>query len=160
MDDEMRGVKGWLLTFVIIIALVSPAWSAINVYRELYTGDAAYLPDTPMLSQVKSFGWALIAVRAALGLFAAWRLVMVQNWRSVQIAIVCIWLISLGGAIAEYVGISTITGASISDLMAENGPRAFLQAIGFGLIWTAYLLKSERVKNTYRGVQDDVEVFE
>ena len=43
MDDELRGVKGWLLAFVIIIAVVSPAWGAITIYRELYTGQAAYL---------------------------------------------------------------------------------------------------------------------
>ena len=160
MDDELRGVKGWLLTFVIIMAVVSPAWSAINVYRELYTGQAAFFPDTPAVVQVRTFAWTLIAARAAIGLFVAWRLLAIWNWRSVQIAIVGIWLISVGSAIAQYVGISSITGVSISDLLAEGGPRTIIQAIGFGVIWTAYLLKSERVANTYRGVEDEVEVFE
>ena len=160
MNDELRGVKGWLLTFVIIMAVISPVWSAINVYRELYTGDAAYLPDLPQVVQVRTFAWALIGVRAAIGLFVAWRLLTIWNWRSVEIAIVGIWLVSVGTTIAQYIGIGAITGASFGDLMAEGGPRAIIQPIGFGLIWTAYLLKSERVANTYRGVEDEVEVFE
>ena len=160
MDDELRGVKGWLLTFVIIIALVSPAWGAITIYRELYTGEAASLPETPMVSQIRTFFWATIAVRAAIGWFVAYRLVSIHNWLSVQIAIGGIWLVAVGGAIVEYAGLSYLTGLSFGDVMAETGPRGIIQPLGFGLIWTAYLLKSERVKNTYRGVEDDVEVFE
>lgn len=160
MDDDMRGVKGWLMTFVVIIALVSPGWAAVTVYRELYTGQAAYLPDVPMIAQIKTFFWATVAIRAALGWFVAWRLIVVHNWLSVQIAIACIWLISVGGAICEYAGLTYITGLTFSDVMAEVGPRGIIQPLGFAIIWTAYLLKSERVKNTYRGGEDEAEVFE
>ena len=75
MNGELRGVGGWLLTFVIIMAVISPAVSAIMVYVELYTGDAAYLPDLPEFNQLKLFTWILFAVDAAIGWFAAWRLV-------------------------------------------------------------------------------------
>lgn len=160
MDDELRGVKGWLLAFVIIIAIVSPAWGAISVYRELYTGPAAYLPDVPMVQQVKTFFWATIAVRVAIGWFAAYRLLAVHNWLSVQLAIACIWLVGVGGAIVEYAGLTYLTGLSFGDVMAEAGPRGIIQPIGFCLIWTAYLLKSQRVENTYRGGEEQADVFE
>jgi hypothetical protein len=160
MDDELKGVKGWLLAFVVIIALISPGWAAVSVYRELYTGQAAYLPDVPMITQIKAFFWATVAIRFALGWFVAWRLLAVENWRSVQIAIVCIWLVSVGGAIVEYAGLTYITGLSFSDVLAEAGPRGIIQPVGFALIWTAYLLKSERVQNTYRGGEEQAEVFE
>lgn len=160
MDDELKGVKGWLLTFVIIIAIVSPVWSAITVYRELYTGQAAFLPDVPMVTQIRTFFWAAIAVRAALGWLVAYRLLAVHNWLSVQIAIGCIWLVSVGGAIVEYFGLTYLTGVSFSEVMAEVGPRGIIQPFGFALIWTAYLLKSERVRNTYRGDGEEAEIFE
>jgi hypothetical protein len=159
MDGELRGVKGWLLTFVIIMAVISPVWSAIRVYQEFYTGEAVYLPDVPMVSSIKSFTWAVVAADAVIGWIAAWRLVAVHNWRSVQIAIACIWLGSVGLAIVGYVGLTMITGLSFGDVLAESGPRGIIQPIGFGLIWTAYLLKSERVANTYRGGADEQAVI-
>lgn len=160
MDDELRGVKGWLLTFVIIMAVVSPAWSIIQVYRELYSEQAPSLPDIPMVVQMKTFVWTMVAVDAAIGWFAAWRLVAVHNWRSVQIAIACIWIGSLGLRIVEYIGTSAITGLSFGDLLGSTGVKPLVQALGFGLIWTAYLLKSERVANTYRGGPEQAAVFE
>ena len=161
MDDELRGVKGWLLTFIIIMAVISPVWSVIQVYRELYTGEAAYLPDIPQVAQLRMFSWALVAVDAAIGWFAVYRLLAVRNWLSVQIAIACVWIGSVGIMIAGLFGVTAITGASIGDLMAEgSGPRTIIQPFGFAIIWTAYLLKSERVANTYRGGSEQAGVFE
>ena len=160
MDDDLRGVGGWLLTFVIIMAVVSPAVSAIMVYVELYTGDAAYLADVPEITRLKLFMWTLVLVDAAIGWFAAYRLVAIHNWRSVQIAIACIWIGSIGLAIVGFVGISMLTGLSFGEVMAEGGARDIVRPLGFSLIWTAYLLKSVRVANTYRGGQEQAGVFE
>ena len=160
MNGELRGVGGWLLTFVIIMAVISPAVSAIMVYVELYTGDAAYLPDLPEFNQLKLFTWILFAVDAAIGWFAAWRLVAIHNWRSVQIAIACIWIGSIGLLVVGFVGVMQITGLSFSEVMAASGPRGIVQPLIFSLIWTAYLLKSERVANTYRNPDEQAEVFE
>ena len=160
MDDELRGVKGWLLAFVIIIAVVSPGWAAITVYRELYTGNAAFLPDTPEVTQLRTFFWATVAIRIAIGWFVAWRLMTVHNWRSVQIAIGGICLIAIGGSIVEYVGLSYLTGLSVGDILAETGPRGIITPIVFTIIWTSYLLKSQRVANTYRDAGEQAEVFE
>jgi hypothetical protein len=159
--DDLRGVKGWLLTFVIIMAVISPVASVIMVYVELYTGQAAYLPDIPQVAQLRMFTWALVAVDAVIGWFAVYRLLAIRNWLSVQITIACVWIGSVGIMIVGLFGVTAITGASVGDLMAEGaGPRTIIQPFGFALIWTAYLLKSERVKNTYRGVEEEVEVFE
>lgn len=160
MDDELRGVKGWLLTFVIILGLVSPAWSAFRVYQEFHTGAGAALGDIPLFVQLKTYVWITIAVRAVIGWIAVYRLLTVFNWRSVQIAIGAVWLISVGGAIAQYAGLTWITGLQFSDVMAEVGPRGILTPLGFALIWTAYLLKSERVANTYRDPGEQADVFE
>jgi hypothetical protein len=160
MDDELRGVKGWLLVFVIIMAVISPGISALMVYRELYTGQAAYLPDVPMVASLKTFAWALVAFDALIGWFVAYRLVAVHNWLSVQIAIACIWFAGVAGTIAGYFGLMSITGASFGDVMAEVGPGEIIRPFVFCLIWTTYLLKSQRVENTYRGGEEQAEIFE
>lgn len=160
MDGELRGVGGWLLTFVIIMAVISPAVSALMVYVELYTGDAALLSDMPEITQLKLFTWTLFAVDAAIGWFAAYRLVVIHNWRSVQIAIACIWIGSVGLLIVGFVGVMQITGLPMGEVLAANGPRGIVQPLIFSLIWTSYLLKSVRVANTYRGDEEQAEIFE
>lgn len=160
MGDELRGVRGWLLTFVIIMAVISPAWSAISVYRELYTGQGALLPDVPMVASLKLLAWGLVAFDALVGWFVAFRLVTVHNWLSVQLAIAGIWISSIGGTIAGIAGLVSITGLSVGDVLTETGPGEVIRPFIFCLIWTAYLLKSERVANTYRGGEEQAEVFE
>jgi hypothetical protein len=160
MDDELRGVKGWLLTFVIIIAVVSPVVSAIQVYHYLYNGPFAYGDGIPVVETVRTFEWALVGISALICWFAAWRLLAIFNWNSVKIAIACIWIVSVGGMIAEFAGLTMILGVDLGELLGATGAGAVIRPFIFGLIWTSYLLKSERVANTYRGNEEQAEVFE
>jgi hypothetical protein len=160
MDGELKGVGGWLLTFIIIMAVISPAISALMVYNALY-GDPmiafAYGENWPT---VQSFEWSLLAVGAVVGWLVAWRLYAVRNWRSVQLAIAGIWIASLGTNLMEIWGVAWITGIPLGMLLAASGPMVLIRPFIFGIVWTAYLLKSVRVRNTYRGVEEDVQVFE
>ena len=160
MDDELRGVKGWLLTFVIIMAVISPLYGTFQVYQSLYSGPITAVGDNPLVASLRTFEWLLLGVSALLCWFVAYRLLAVFNWLSVQIAIAVIWIAGLGGSIAEYVGVSMISGIDVGDIIAEAGPRGIIQPIIFGVIWTSYLLKSERVANTYRDPGEQAEVFE
>jgi hypothetical protein len=160
MDDELRGVKGWLLAFVIIIALVSPGLLALGVWRELDTDAAAELDNIPIFASIRTLTWATVAFAAVVGWFVAWRLVAIHNWTSVRLAIAGIWLGSVGTIVIHYIGATWLTGVSGDLFIATPEPQVFIRPFAFGLVWTAYLLKSERVANTYRGVEEDVQVFE
>ncbi len=160
MDDELRGVKGWLLTFVIIMAVVSPGWAAVRTYVELYTGDAAFYGDTPIFSSLRTLAWATVGFAAVVGWFVAWRLVAIHNWMSVRIAIAGIWLASVGTIAIQYFGATTFVGIPGDLLLSVAQPQDFIRPFIFGIVWTAYLLKSERVENTYRGGVEQAEVFE
>src|SRR5687768_6651473 len=103
MDDELRGVKGWLLTYVIIMAVVSPLVSALMVYRELYTGEAAMLINVPVFDSLRTAAWTMVAFDAMIGWFVAWRLVTVHNWLSVQLAIAAMWFAAVAGTIGSIV---------------------------------------------------------
>src|SRR5205085_887296 len=96
MDDDLRGVKGWLLTFVIIIALVSPGLSALETWRELHSGATAEFSNIPIFASIRILAWGTVAFAALVGWFVAWRLVAIHNWTSVRLAIGGIWLGSLG----------------------------------------------------------------
>jgi hypothetical protein len=160
MDDELRGVKGWLLTFVIIISVISPLAVIVFVMRDLYGDPLVAAAYGNLWSTVETFEWSHTAVVIAACWFVAWRLLFVQNWMSVKITIGAIWLIAVGGVLSELGGVSLITGIPMGMLLdASIGPE-LIRPIVFCLIWTAYFLKSERVQNTYRGGGEQAEVFE
>jgi len=160
MDDDLRGVKGWLLTFVIIIALVSPGLSALETWRELHSGATAEFSNIPIFASIRILAWGTVAFAALVGWFVAWRLVAIHNWTSVRLAIGGIWLGSLGTNVIFYVGATWFIGISGDLLLVTAEPQEFVRPFIFGLIWTSYLLKSERVQNTYRGGEEQAEVFE
>ena len=160
MDDEVRGVKGWLLTFVIIMAVISPGWAAVQVYRGLYTGDAALMTGVPIFDSLRTVAWVTVGFAALVGWFVAWRMLAVHNWTSVRIAIAGIWLASVGTIALQYVGMTWFVGLPADMILLDTGPQDFIRPFIFGLIWTTYLLKSERVANTYRNPDEQAEVFE
>ena len=159
-DGELRGVGGWLAVFIVIVTAISPLYGVFQVYSSLYRGPLAGAGDFPVIATLRTFEWSLVGATALIGWFIAYRLIAVHNWTSVQIAIGGIWIASVGGAIAEFAGVSAITGVGVDEIIAESGPRGIIQPFIFGLIWTSYLLKSERVANTYRGGEEQAEVFE
>lgn len=160
MDHEPRGVKGWLAAFVVIIALISPGWAAVQVYRALHGENALLFDSVPEFSMLRTLAWSEVAFALIVGWFVAYRLLAVHNWTSVRIAIAGIWLSSVGTLAIEYAAVSWFLGLSPDLLLSAAGPQNFIRPFIFGLVWTAYLLKSERVANTYRGVEEEVEVFE
>jgi hypothetical protein len=160
MDGELRGVKGWLLTFVIIIAVVSPGYAAIRTYTDLYTGAMAGLGDVPIIASIRNLSWATVAFAALVGWFVAWRLLAVHNWMSVRLAIAGIWLGSVGTIVLQYVGATWFLGIPGDMLLSSAEPQEYIRPFIFGIVWTAYLLKSERVANTYRNPDEQAEVFE
>ncbi|MEA3014418.1 MAG: hypothetical protein QOD42_2963 [Sphingomonadales bacterium] len=159
-DGELRGVGGWLATFVVILAVISPLFSIFQVYQALYADPVVAAGYAEAWTTIQAFEWSLVAVCALAAWFAAYRLVSVHNWLSVKIAIFTIWAIAIGGTVAELAGVSWITGLSAGLILAEGGTGLIVRPIIFCLIWTTYLLRSERVANTYRGSDGQAEVFE
>jgi len=160
-DPNLVGVGGWLLFFVIVLAVLSPL--RLVVETAMLVGEdaemAAVFGDS--FDTIILFEWALAALIIGVFWFLAWRLVKVHVWRSVQIAIAGIWLMGPVAGLAEVALIATMIEVPAGDLSGVIF-MALLQPTVFCIIWTAYLLKSERVANTYAKpghVRDVGEVF-
>ena len=81
MDDDLRGVKGWLLTFVIIIALVSPGLSALETWRELHSGATAEFSNIPIFASIRILAWGTVAFAALVGWFVVPFITLKRNLR-------------------------------------------------------------------------------
>jgi hypothetical protein len=133
--QELRGIGGWLLFFLLTFAVFTPIRSAIEAAVEVNAADA----DTVMWTWV-FLGVYLIFTWAITGWF-----VLVRRWFSVLVMVAVLWLETVAG-IVVLAFLPGVEGA------ADGGSPLVLQgltALVYPTIWTAYLLKSVRVANTY-----------
>jgi hypothetical protein len=157
-DSDLRGVGGWLAFLIIILAIFSPINILVSTLQ-LY-GD-------PSIAAVFGERWGLVqAVEILLSVlnvagfwYVAWRLNSVHVWQSVRIAIAGLWILGLGVMAIEILAVAAIGGIPVGALI-EGGAQDIVRGFVFGGVWTAYLLKSRRVANTYGEREENVaEVF-
>jgi hypothetical protein len=150
MDEskDLVGVGGWLATFIVILAVISPIRLLVSTWIDLY-GDpgtaAAFEGDWPAIQACE---WTIAAVAVAISWFLAWRLIRVHAWSSVRLTIAGIWTLAFGIQLADLIGVSLIGGFPLGDMMQAVVP-SLLQPVVFSTVWTTYLLRSRRVANTY-----------
>ncbi|NLC23472.1 MAG: DUF2569 domain-containing protein [Oxalobacter sp.] len=144
--EILQGVGGWLAFLVISMGILSPIYSLYSFFRETTEWHAAAI-------------LMLVINLAACGfyVYGAWRLNSRHVWRSVRLAIICLWV---GGFLATIflllVGLIFGGWAGVASVLSadKDGVRQFI----YPTVWTLYLLRSVRVKNTYRRESDKEEL--
>lgn len=157
-DSDLRGIGGWLAFLIIVLAVFSPIGIAVSV-AQIYNDPAiaaAFGERWGLMQSVEIF----LAVLDIAGFwFVARRLNSVHVWQSVRIAIAGLWILGLGIMMIEFLAVAAI-GRIPLGTMLEGGAIEIARSIVFAGIWSAYLLKSRRVANTYGDREEDVaEVF-
>jgi hypothetical protein len=156
--EDVRGVGGWLAFFLVTLGIISPAVTIFYTVTSFGDPEAAYLPPD-LFRTLSTIDIASTVVVVALCLFAAWRLLRVFNWNSVRIAVATLWLIALTNVLVIPLLVSGAVGLPLSMVFEAGGPQTIFRPLGYATIWTAYLLISKRVRNTY-GRQSDGETAE
>ena len=152
---SLSGVGGWLLFLIVILvfgAIGVPSTASV-LFRE---AEEAY----PGLATIgnwityKQVSWTIIACVSALLIASAYRLWKLHLRESVRFAIIVLWVTGPGFVVADSIAIVTTLGASALDLSNPNvGGQLMgrlLAVCGVAVVWTTYLVRSKRVKNTYR----------
>lgn len=160
-EKALRGVGGWLAVFVVILGVISPIRIIVTTWTSLY-GEPDLAPTYgEVWPTLVAFEWTTVAVAVLITCFLAWRLIAVHVWRSVQMVIAGIWALAIGIQLVDAIGVSLIAGIPIANLLPAMGPEV-VQPIVFCTVWTAYLLRSKRVANTYprhAGADRAAEIF-
>jgi hypothetical protein len=144
---EARGVAGWLGLLWLSLALMVPGLAVLAAFRLYSRPGLAFLPEATFRS-LEFVQWSAAAATAALCWFLAWRLARREVWRSVEIAIVGLWVYASLVKGGQFLGVSIATGVPLQTL-AEGGGTSLTLPILFALVWTIYLLRSRRVARTY-----------
>lgn len=157
-DSDLRGVGGWLAFFIIVLAIFTPIRVVVTT-AGIYADPQIALAFGDLWGLALAIELGLAALSILIAWFAAWRLNSVHVWRSVRIAIAAIWTLAVPLTLIEFTAVSLLLGVPISAIAAEAGTDV-VRGLIFCAIWTAYLLRSRRVANTYGGREDEVgEVF-
>lgn len=151
IKKEPKGVRGWLLFVIIIMMGLGPYLS----FRQAnYTVFEAEL-NNPQLSEntnwikYKKACFTNLYICSTILFFGGLVLLFKRNWGAVTCAIIIIWL---ANPIASFVPTlflpHYILGPSSVKYPLILG--TFLGSSINASVWTIYLLKSKRVRNTYK----------
>ena len=107
-------------------------------------GDPSLRTDSSLLVNTSTF-WLIFLTSAALSIYGGVRLLRERTQAAVRAAIIVIWLAvplsSLAGMISRaYLDAGVSPPRAIADVLIHAAVAT---------IWTAYLLRSRRVRNTY-----------
>lgn len=145
------GVGGWLLLLVTGMLALGPLLGAGRIGADFMMTENQY-PNLVSLAEWNAFKrttWWAFTVVAAISIYGGWGLVSSRNWSVVNRAKVILWLT---GPIASIV-LTIFIPLVVFGKTGDSDPQfigAFIASVIATSIWTAYLSKSKRVRNTYR----------
>ncbi len=125
--DGPKGVGGWLAFLIIILTILSPVANIAMLAKDFHEIEM----ENPIMLHISAY------------------FQYKHEWKSVRYTISALWLIGPFSIVLVglyfYMSFGTdMIGGFIKDM---SGP--FTKSIFWAVVWTAYLLKSKRVSNTY-----------
>ena len=146
VDEDIRGIGGWLLFFVIVLMLVGPALAGLSIMAELQAA-AVEEPEWATTIDYEDTvigAWVVWGITTLLAEIAGLLLIFRRRPSSVWATISILWII--GPILNALVLLDSYSvGESITAELWVGMVRSLIPAG----IWTAYLLLSDRVANTY-----------
>ncbi len=148
-DKRLEGVGGWLAFLVIGLLVFTPlrGFAAFGQLSLVADKEGANLPQLVYNIEVLR-----IALQVAIAGFAGIKLYRSRHVDTVPLAITILWLAGPILNALDFVAVSWLL-----DEQVLNGQRlgVMIGSVLWASAWTAYLLKSKRVKNTYRFITVD-----
>jgi hypothetical protein len=148
----LEGVEGWLGFLAISLVFLGPVITlamtafAISDLKSSY----ASAVDTTQFRSLEAAVWVATLAYCAISIFAGYRLFKHRVPSTIPIVIVCMWIAG------PLIGILAMTLFEGDVSAGSDLARSFITTGG----WTAYLLLSKRVKNTYRSPAPDPSLVE
>lgn len=148
---ELYGVGGWLLFFWISLVFFDPLYTVVTQYQFFDMQELTYpgLENYPEWGNMKWFFWGMTIFCIMLSWIAGYFLNCRYKWSSVRLAILILWVTGpLQIVLATFYLGMNFENLSRSYLFVECFWAVVKSSI-ITLLWMWYLLKSERVRNTY-----------
>ncbi len=146
----LKGVGGWLLLLIFVLAIYTPVMGFRSLYYDFIVSASVFpvLETNPMWVRYRMAVWIVFGILCLFCFGAGYALWKIHKPISVQFAIGVIWL---AGPFVPI--IYAAIAAAIFPIAFSQAIKPFYLGIAAtaiqSAIWTGYLVKSVRVKNTY-----------
>lgn len=144
--NEREGIGGWLALLILWMVVLRPL-AGIVLWQEMHAANAED-PEAVARSSLlvsTTFFWIVFLCLAALNIYGGVRLWRDRSFAAVRCAIAILWIaapIAIGALIIAQAYLTN--GVTLADAATRLGTNVAAAAA-----WTAYLLRSKRVRNTY-----------
>ncbi|WP_018719510.1 DUF2569 family protein [Arhodomonas aquaeolei] len=150
-NSHLVGVGGWLLLLTVGLTILGPLMGLGRLAGEFQAAEKMNpgLATSSQWLQYKEYSWWVAGIAAVISFCAGYRLWKIHAVESVRFAVLALWIIGPGATIAQAVVMVIVFGGRA----ATAGPKmvgGLLGSLIVASIWTAYLLRSRRVQNTYK----------
>ncbi len=155
-EKHLYGVGGWLALLAVALTILAPLLILGGTGSEI--GDVERsnpsIAENASWQGAKSALLSISVVTALFSMYAGYRLWRQFVWTSVLIAITALWVNNLVRPLLSGVALVWIMEINSSEVGGEILTTIVKGSFIAG-IWTAYLLMSERVSNTYVRLGDE-----
>jgi hypothetical protein len=156
--NSPAGVGGWLLLLVAGMMVFGPLLGAGRINADIMMAERQYPAITSLdeWGTFKSATWWIYLCVAAISFYGGLGLARGNDWSVVKRAKTILWIT---GPVALLVLGGLIPTMSFGESNAVDAQfvGAFIGSVIAATIWTAYLSKSKRVRNTYGEKHSEVE---
>jgi hypothetical protein len=145
-----KGIKGWLLLLVVGLMLLGPLVGATRLGVDIDMAEQQYpvIKSLPEWKAYKTATWWAFFIATGISFYGGLSLARGHDWPVVKRAKAILWVTGPVASIVMALVIpAVIFGQTLTaSLKVIGGIIGSVIAAG---IWTAYLSKSKRVRNTY-----------
>ncbi len=150
---ELRGVRGWLAFFVLALCALGPALELVQQVGD-FASARQNMAGTALASRWASYetvAWVVFAVTVLLRWAAGFMLLRVFRRVSVRVAVAVLFATPLLSQLGNLGAIAAAFGDSAARAAGGEVVAGLLRGLLIAAVWTAYLMRSRRVGNTYPG---------
>lgn len=150
-NKHISGIGGWLVYLIFGLMVLGPLSGAGRLSMEFSVTAEKFphLASDANWINYKDISWGLFWLSSAIGFSAGYRLWKLHFPESVRFAVIALWVIGPVAGVTYLVAGILIFGMPSSANYGQVIGPILGSAIVAG-IWTAYLKRSVRVKNTYK----------
>jgi hypothetical protein len=157
----ISGVGGWLGFLIVVLMIINPLLGFGSLSNEFHDALELFpqLENNTQLKNYKQVAWLILAALASTSFAAGYRLWKIHCPESVSFAILAIWLVGpLGhvlymifiGGYLDIIFTATHFSSNVRGHIIDKMFTDTIFSVMAAGIWTAYLMRSVRVKNTYK----------
>lgn len=148
--DRPSGIGGWLALLVVGMTILGPLLSmaGLNADIMLVENNNPSISSKAQWTSFKHLEWAGVLIFCAISVYGGLRLAMSRTPSAVKTAKVVLWFNYPIAVIVLGMVVPAVALDDFGTFIGSAVPALVVSLIGLS-IWTAYLSKSKRVKNTY-----------